>query len=198
MRRREATKRRMQSTSKLLLLGVLLASALGGVRVAPALEVGEEAPDFMLPSTLGEEISLHQFREKQPVLIEFYGGDVPVCRANLATRKTDYRQFQALNIQVLGISVNNPFAQKLLSDSLQLPYPLLSDIDLKVAKAYGAVYGSTGAKVESPNFVGQGAGRAFFLVDKHGVVRGKWIGEDSSVFPSEMLLKGAQQMAEKP
>ena len=67
--------RRRQSTSKLLLVGVLLAGVLVGARVAPALEVGEEAPDFTLPSTLGEEISLRQFRGKQPVLIEFYGGD---------------------------------------------------------------------------------------------------------------------------
>jgi len=65
----------MQSTSKLLLVGVLLAGVLLGVRVAPAVEVGEEAPDFTLPSTLGEEISLRQFRGKQLVLIEFYGGD---------------------------------------------------------------------------------------------------------------------------
>ncbi len=67
--------RRMQSTSKLLLLGVLLAGVLVGARVAPALEVGEEAPDFTLPSTLGEEISLRQFRGKHLVLIEFYGAD---------------------------------------------------------------------------------------------------------------------------
>jgi len=67
--------RRMQSTSNLLLLGVLLAGVLVGARVAPALEVGEEAPDFTLPSTLGEEISLRQFRGKQLVLIEFYGDD---------------------------------------------------------------------------------------------------------------------------
>jgi peroxiredoxin len=198
MRRRDAMERRMQSTGKLLLLGVLLAGVLVGARVARALEVGEEAPDFTLPSTLGEEISLRQFRGKYLVLVEFYGGDVPVCRANLTARKTDYRQFQSLNIQVLGISVNNPFAQKLQADSLQLPYPLLSDMDLKVAKAYGAVYGSTGAKVESPNFVGQGAGRVLFLVDKQGIVRGKWIGEDSAVFPNEVLLKDAQQVAEKP
>jgi len=46
--------------------------------VVPALEVGEEAPDFTLPSTLGEEISLHQFRGKHLVLIEFFGGDFPV------------------------------------------------------------------------------------------------------------------------
>ena len=67
--------RRMQTTSKLLLLGVLLAGVLVGVGVATALEVGEEAPDFTLQSTLGEEISLRQFRGKQLVLIEFYGGD---------------------------------------------------------------------------------------------------------------------------
>jgi hypothetical protein len=67
--------RRMQTTRKQLLLGVLLAGILVGVGVATALEVGEEAPDFTLQSTLGEEISLRQFREKQLVLIEFYGGD---------------------------------------------------------------------------------------------------------------------------
>jgi hypothetical protein len=67
--------RRMESTSKLLLLGMLLAGVLAGARVAPALEVGEEAPDFTLPSTQGEEISLRQFRGKHLVLIEFYGTD---------------------------------------------------------------------------------------------------------------------------
>ena len=67
--------RQIQTTSKLLLLGVLLAGILVGMGVATALEVGEEAPDFTLPSTLGEEISLRQFRGKHLVLIEFYGQD---------------------------------------------------------------------------------------------------------------------------
>jgi len=48
---------------------------LAGAREATALEVGEQAPDFTLPSTTGKEISLSQFRGKQPVLIEFYGQD---------------------------------------------------------------------------------------------------------------------------
>ena len=70
--------RRRQTTSKLLLVGTLLAAVLVSVGVATALEVGEEAPDFTLPSTLGEKISLRQFRGKQLVLIEFFGGDAPV------------------------------------------------------------------------------------------------------------------------
>ena len=86
----------------------------------------------------------------------------------------------------------------MLVDSLQLPYPLLSDMYLKVAKEYGVLYGSTGAKVDYPGLEGLIAGRSFFLVDKQGIVRGKWTGEDLAVFPNEVLLQAAQQMAEKP
>ncbi len=61
----------------LWLLGLLLAVAWGesGVGVATALEVGERAPDFTLPSTTGEKISLSQFRGKKMVLVEFYAAD---------------------------------------------------------------------------------------------------------------------------
>ena len=56
-------------------LSVLLAAAVGAgsARVATALEIGKPAPDFTLPSTTGEKISLSQFRGKL-VLVEFYGG----------------------------------------------------------------------------------------------------------------------------
>jgi hypothetical protein len=57
------------------LAGLLLASALDAAGVALAVEVGEKAPDFTLPSTTGKDISLSQFQGKQLVLIEFYGAD---------------------------------------------------------------------------------------------------------------------------
>jgi len=56
-------------------LGLWLIGVLGGVSLVTALEVGEKAPDFTLPSTTGEQISLSQFQGKQPVLLEFYGVD---------------------------------------------------------------------------------------------------------------------------
>ena len=59
----------------LFLSSVLLAGVLVVASVAAALEVGEKAPDFTLPSTTGEKISLSQFQGKKPVLIEFYSGD---------------------------------------------------------------------------------------------------------------------------
>ena len=67
--------RRTPGISKLILVGVLLVSMLGGLRETAALEVGEKAPDFTLPSTMGGQISLSQFQGKQFVLIEFYGVD---------------------------------------------------------------------------------------------------------------------------
>ena len=59
----------------LFLLGVLLAGMLGATGVARALEVGDKAPDFTLPSTTGGKISLNQFRGKKHVLLEFYVAD---------------------------------------------------------------------------------------------------------------------------
>ena len=57
------------------LTSVLLASVLSAAGVAIAVELGEKAPDFTLPSTTGKDISLHEFLGKKYVLIEFYGGD---------------------------------------------------------------------------------------------------------------------------
>ena len=62
-------------TRSWLLLGVLLVGMLIGASAATALEIGEKAPDFVLPGTTGEKISLSQFRGKKAVLIEFYVGE---------------------------------------------------------------------------------------------------------------------------
>jgi len=59
----------------LILVGILLAGVLVMAGVAAALEVGERAPDFSLPSTTGEKISLSQFLSQKHVLIQFYVTD---------------------------------------------------------------------------------------------------------------------------
>jgi peroxiredoxin len=178
-----------------LVLALWSAGTLMPMAAAMALEVGERAPDFSLPSTNGEKMGLSQFRGKQHVLLEFYGSDfAPVCGANLSARKTDYSKFQALNVQILGISTNHPFSQKMFAESLQLPYPLLSDFpDMKVTRLYGglslnATYARFGI-----------AERAFFLIDTDGILRQRWLikGGEEVVFPTEQLLKAAQELAAK-
>jgi peroxiredoxin len=63
---------------RLFWFGLLLAGVLGVAGVIPAVEVGEKAPDFTLPSTTGEPISLSQFRGKTLVLLEFHVNDYGV------------------------------------------------------------------------------------------------------------------------
>jgi peroxiredoxin len=67
-----------QLTRCVWVLGALLASGLVTASLATAVEVGEQAPDFMLPSTTGGMISLSQFRGKQLVLLEFHLNDFGV------------------------------------------------------------------------------------------------------------------------
>src|SRR5256885_16436624 len=81
----------------LLWLGMLLSSVLVVASVAPALEVGDKAPDFTRPSTTGEKTSLSQFQGKKNVLIEFYVRDFgPTCIQNLSANGPDSQEFQDL------------------------------------------------------------------------------------------------------
>lgn len=62
-------------TFGLFFFGLVLINVMVMARLASALDIGDNAPDFTLPSTTGEKISLSQFRGKKLVLLEFYGAD---------------------------------------------------------------------------------------------------------------------------
>jgi peroxiredoxin len=94
-------------------------------------------------------------------------------------------------VQILGVSADNPWAQKTFADSLKLPYPLLSDApELKTIRQYGIL---SAAKTY--------AYRSFFLVDRQGILRHQWLlgaAGDDTVFPSEQILKVVREVAGKP
>jgi len=84
-------------------------------------------------------------------------------------------------VQVLGISADHSFAQKTFAESLQLPYPLLSNAPgLQVIRNYGVLWPHQIGPLRDANVVidhrpNTAARRAFFLVDQQGIVRGKWL-----------------------
>jgi peroxiredoxin len=87
---------------------------------------------------------------------------------------------------VVAISADSTFALKTYSDSLKVPYPLLSDQALKTIRSYGVL---------APDKVRPL--RAFFLVDQQGTLRKQWllgIAGDDIVFPSEPILKAIQEL----
>lgn len=143
-----------------------------------AVEVGQQAPDFKLYDTDRKERSLSEFQGKNVVLAFYPGAFSGVCTTEVCTFRDRMDRLNSLNAQVLGISVDGAFAQKVFSDQNNLNFPLLSDFQRQTVNDYS---------VTLPNFAGMdgyvAAQRAVFVVDSSGVVRYKWIAPNPGVEP---------------
>jgi peroxiredoxin len=133
-------------------------------------ELGQEAPDFTLYDHDRNRRSLSDSGGKNVVLAFYPGAFTGVCTTEVCTLRDRMDQFNSLNAQVLGISVDPPFAQKAWADANNLNFPLLSDFDRQVVNLYGVALQDL-AGLEG--YVA--ANRAVFVVDKGGVVRYKWV-----------------------
>ncbi|MDH7508390.1 MAG: peroxiredoxin [Methanomassiliicoccales archaeon] len=142
------------------------------------LKIGMEAPDFELPSTLGEKISLRGILGSGPVIIVFYVSDWGMmCNVVMRAFKEMYEEFRKYNARILAISTNSIFSHRAWAEHMKFPFPLLSDFDGKVSKKYGVLYGQEGYLKGYSN-------RAVFVLDSNGVIRYIWIADDPSFEPN--------------
>lgn len=134
-----------------------------------SVKVGDLAPEFTLKSHLLEDVSLSDYKGKKNVLILFFPlVNTSVCEKELCSTRDGLSQYETLDAQVLAISVDSPFAQKLWADKFKFDFPLLSDFNKTTINAYGAVH-----EVFVPgkfDYMGV-AKRSAFVVDKQGVIR---------------------------
>jgi peroxiredoxin Q/BCP len=122
------------------------------------LRVGDKAPPFELTGTGSRTYALGDFREG--VILAFYPGDfTPVCTKQFCSYRDDGDRIEALGVPMVGISPQSIESHERFADQYGLNVPLLSDLDKKVARAYGVV--GPGGFIR----------RAVFLVDRAGVVR---------------------------
>ncbi len=131
--------------------------------MANVIAVGKPAPDFLLKDQEQKEIALSSFKGKRNVLLAFYPLDFsPVCSKEHACFFEDFKQFEGLDAQILGISVDSAWAHKAFAQQLRISYPLLADFHPKgaVADKYGLYLADKGI-----------TNRATVIVDKQGVVR---------------------------
>ena len=120
--------------------------------------IGDVAPDFSLPDQNGHVVSLSGFRGR-PVVLYFYPRAMtPGCTREAQGFQSHEPDLTAHRVAVLGISVDSTDRQKEFSDRCHLAFPLLSDTQRSVAKAYG-VLGIFGM-----------AKRVTFLLDPEGKV----------------------------
>ncbi|GAA2776994.1 peroxiredoxin [Saccharopolyspora taberi] len=126
-------------------------------------EVGAQAPDFTLPDYNKEQVSLSGFQGKKNVLLVFYPFAFSgICQGELCQVRDDLSEFQNDDVQVLGVSVDSPFALKAWAEKEGYTFPLLSDFwpHGEIAKAYGVFNEQAGM-----------ANRGTFLIDTEGKVR---------------------------
>ncbi len=132
--------------------------------------VGRPAPDFSLPSTTGENISLRQFKGKKTVVLYFYPKDeTPGCTREACDFRDHTEEFEKAAVVVLGVSTDSMESHLKFKEKQKLPFPLLSDEDAAVAKLYG-VY-------KQKNLYGKkhlGIERTTFVIDRTGRVAQIW------------------------
>ena len=133
-----------------------------------AIPVGTKAPDFTLKSKQASglvDIKLsNNFGKKNTVLLFFPAAFTSVCTKEMCDITAGLNGYAGLNAEVIGISIDTPFAQEAWAQKEKIQIPLASDLNKEVIKKYDVVF---------PMLVGIGdtAARAAFVIDKQGVVQ---------------------------
>lgn len=122
--------------------------------------IGAPAPEFTLKDQDQKEVKLSDFRGTKRVVIVFYPLDwSPTCTQEHVCLVNGMKQFDQLDAQVLGLSVDSTWSHKAYADKMNIHYPLLADFNPRgaVAATYGVYLADKGI-----------TGRAISIIDKNG------------------------------
>ena len=126
-----------------------------------AVKVGDKAPDFTLPSQMGDNVTLSEYFGKRNVVLYFYPKDeTRGCTREACEFRDQYDVFTDLGAEVIGVSAQSVESHKSFATHYGLPFILLSDEKNGVRKLYGV-----------PSSMGILPGRVTYIIDKKGVVR---------------------------
>jgi peroxiredoxin len=135
-------------------------------RSSTALPPGSEAPDFELPATPDQKVSLAEFRGR-PLILAFYPEDwSPVCSDQMALYQELLPEFRKFDAELVGISVDGVWCHLAFAKDRNLHFPLLADFEPKggVARAYGVYRPKEGTSE-----------RALYVIDGDGIVRWSYV-----------------------
>jgi peroxiredoxin Q/BCP len=148
-----------------------------------AVKVGDNAPNFTLPSQMGDEVTLSEYIGKKNIVLYFYPKDeTRGCTREACEFRDRYDVFTNLGAEVIGVSAQSVESHKSFATHHGLPFLLLSDEKSEIRKLYGV-----------SATMGIIPGRVTFIIDKKGVVRHIF----SSQFQPEKHIKEALKVLEK-
>ena len=133
-----------------------------------AISVGTKAPDFTLKSKQASglvDFSLNgNYGKKNTVLLFFPAAFTGVCTQEMCDITSGLNAYAGLNAEVVGISIDTPFAQEAWAQKEKIGITLVSDLNKEVTRKYDVLFPMLAG-------IGDTAARAAFLIDKNGVVQ---------------------------
>jgi mycoredoxin-dependent peroxiredoxin len=132
-----------------------------------AVAVGDKAPDFELVNQHGESVKLSSFQGKKPVVLVFYPLSFSgTCTEELCELRDNFSAFESKDVELMAISVDSKFTQKLFAEKEGYKFQVLADFwpHGGVAQAYGVFKEEAGIAL-----------RGTFLIDKEGVIRNMFV-----------------------
>lgn len=130
-----------------------------------ALKPGDKAPAFKLYASDKSEVSLDDYKGKKVVLLFFPLAFTGVCTQEMCSTSEDLDKYHELGAEVIGISVDSFATLAKFKEEYKIKFPLLSDFNKTVAKAYDALYDEFILGMKGV------ARRAAFVLDRDGVIK---------------------------
>ncbi|MCP5468783.1 MAG: peroxiredoxin [Deltaproteobacteria bacterium] len=129
--------------------------------------LNESAPDFQAPTTHGEK-KLSDYEGKWLVLFSHPADFTPVCTTEFIAFAKAYPEFQKLNCELLGLSIDSTYSHLAWVRNIkekfgvEIPFPIIADLSMRVANDYGMI---------QPGASDTSAVRAVFFIDPKGILR---------------------------
>lgn len=147
--------------------------------LAMPLQPGAEAPDIKLPTHDRQWISFTDYRGEKPVVVIFFPlAFSGVCTDEICQIGSDLADYQALDAQVLAVSVDSPYVLDRFRRECGAEFPFLSDFNREATRAFGVLRPepiSTGLLETSD--------RSAFVIDRDGRIAWSWLSKNPTIIP---------------
>ncbi len=148
-----------------------------------SLQIGEKAPLFSLFNTDKTLISLAEYQGKNVLILFFPLAFTNVCTAELCSIRDGLAEYEALNTEILAISVDSPQTLNQYKLSQEYNFSLLSDFNKEVSTAYGSIYETFMLGMRGVSK------RSAFVIDQDGVIQYAEVLENAGEVPNFAAIK---------
>ena len=143
--------------------------------------IGDLAPDFTLTNQFGENVTLSDFRGKKPVVMVFYPLSFSgICTGELCELRDNFDRFDRENVELLAVSVDSKFVQKMFAEHEGYKFSVLADF-----WPHGDVASKFGVFIDKAGI----SGRANFIIDENGKIIFVRIYERSEIPDIEEIIR---------